>query len=188
VGLDSVVEHQHLQQVVLVAHDASGPLAIDWALAHADRVAALVLLNTYYCAIPTLQPPEAIRLFSTPLVRNVARAVSQAFFILFAPYALLLPTLLTGDRDVLNHWGNLGCQQIESFRTGHIWHDHVVESFGSQVRETINSRLRAEGAFSAIAGNIHEIGKGLFDLLVGAAQFLAVSTQDFQLLLPRIFV
>ncbi len=77
--LDAVIEQLHLQQVVLVAHDASGPPAIDWALAHADRVAALVLLNTYYCAMPALRPPEAILLFSTPLVRNVARAVSQAF-------------------------------------------------------------------------------------------------------------
>jgi haloalkane dehalogenase len=65
--------------VVLVAHDDSGPPAIDWALAHAERVAGLVLLNTYYSAMPTLRPPEAILLFSTPLVRNVARAVSTAF-------------------------------------------------------------------------------------------------------------
>ncbi len=77
--LDAVIEQLHLQQVVLVAHDASGPPAIDWALAHADRVAALVLLNTYYCAMPTLRPPEAILLNSTPLVRNVARAVLKAF-------------------------------------------------------------------------------------------------------------
>src|SRR6266849_2939724 len=59
--LDAVIEQLHLQQVVLVAHDASGPPAIDWALGHPDRVAALVLLN------------------STPLVRNVARAVLKAF-------------------------------------------------------------------------------------------------------------
>src|SRR5260370_11549326 len=38
--LDAVIEQLHLQQVVLVGHDASGPPAIDWALAHADRVAA----------------------------------------------------------------------------------------------------------------------------------------------------
>jgi len=77
--LDAVIEQLHLQQVVLVAHDASGPPAIDWALAHADRVAALVLLNTYYCMMPTLRPPEAILLNSTPLVRNVARPVLKAF-------------------------------------------------------------------------------------------------------------
>jgi haloalkane dehalogenase len=77
--LDAVIEQLHLGQVVLVAHDASGPPAIDWALAHAERVAALVLLNTYYCLMPALRPPEAIWLNSTPLVRNVARVLLQAF-------------------------------------------------------------------------------------------------------------
>jgi haloalkane dehalogenase len=77
--VDAVIEQLHLQQVVLVAHDASGPPAIDWALGHADRVAALVLLNTYYGAMPTLRAPEAILLFSTPTVRNVARVVSKLF-------------------------------------------------------------------------------------------------------------
>jgi pimeloyl-ACP methyl ester carboxylesterase len=77
--LDAVIEHLHLQQVVLVAHDASGPPAIDWALGHPDRVATLVLLNTYYCAMPTLRPPEAILLNSTPLLRNVARPILKAF-------------------------------------------------------------------------------------------------------------
>jgi haloalkane dehalogenase len=77
--VDAVVEQLKLEQIVLVAHDASGPPAIDWALGHPDRVAALVLLNTYYCAMPTLRAPEAIRLFSTPIVRNVARFVSKLF-------------------------------------------------------------------------------------------------------------
>jgi pimeloyl-ACP methyl ester carboxylesterase len=77
--LDAVVSELQLSQVTLVAHDASGPPAIDWALAHSDRVAGLVLLNTYYCAMPTLRPPEAIWLFSTPIVRNVARPVSALF-------------------------------------------------------------------------------------------------------------
>jgi haloalkane dehalogenase len=77
--LDAVIQHLRLDSVVLVAHDASGPPAIDWALDHPDRVAALVLLNTYYCNMPGLRPPEAIWLFSTPLVRSVARPVSRLF-------------------------------------------------------------------------------------------------------------
>ncbi len=77
--VDAVMEQLQLKQVVLVAHDASGPPAIDWALGHPDRVAALVLLNTYYGAMPTLRAPEAIWLFSTPTVRNVARVVSKSF-------------------------------------------------------------------------------------------------------------
>src|SRR5215813_13827762 len=51
--LDAVIRQLKMRPVVLVAHDASGPPAIDWALAHRDQVAALVLLNTYYCAMPT---------------------------------------------------------------------------------------------------------------------------------------
>jgi haloalkane dehalogenase len=77
--LDAVLEHLQLDQVVLVAHDASGPPAINWALDHPQRVAALVLLNTYYSRMPGLRPPEAIRLFSTPIVRSVARPVSRLF-------------------------------------------------------------------------------------------------------------
>jgi pimeloyl-ACP methyl ester carboxylesterase len=77
--LDAVIQHLQLGSVVLVAHDASGPPAINWALDHPERVAALVLLNTYYARMPGLRPPEAIRLFSTPLVRSVARPISRAF-------------------------------------------------------------------------------------------------------------
>ena len=77
--LDSVITQLQLQQVILVAHDASGPPAIDWSLAHPERVAGLVLLNTYYCEMPTLRRPEAIWLFSTPVVRNIARPLSQMF-------------------------------------------------------------------------------------------------------------
>jgi haloalkane dehalogenase len=77
--LDAVVKQLKLGQVVLVAHDASGPPTIDWGLNHPDQVAALVLLNTYYCEMPTLRAPEAIWLFSTPVVRSVARPVSGMF-------------------------------------------------------------------------------------------------------------
>jgi haloalkane dehalogenase len=76
--LDAVIGQLGLDQVTLVAHDASGPPAIDWALDHPDRVAALVLLNCYYCLMPTLRPPEAIALYSTPLLRNVGRGVARA--------------------------------------------------------------------------------------------------------------
>jgi pimeloyl-ACP methyl ester carboxylesterase len=77
--LDAVLEHLQLGSVVLVAHDASGPPAINWALDHPQRVAALVLLNTYYARMPGLRPPEAIRAFSTPVVRSVARPISRLF-------------------------------------------------------------------------------------------------------------
>jgi pimeloyl-ACP methyl ester carboxylesterase len=71
----TVMDALNLDQAVLVAHDASGPPAIDWAFANSTRVAGLVLLNTYYGWHPALRAPEAIQLYSTPLLRNLARAV-----------------------------------------------------------------------------------------------------------------
>src|SRR4030095_3615135 len=68
-----------LGPVTLVVHDASGPPGIDWALAHPERVAGLVLVDNYYCDMATLPAPESIWLFSTPVVRNVARPVSRLF-------------------------------------------------------------------------------------------------------------
>src|SRR5688572_2760473 len=62
--IDAVVNYFRLGDVVLVAHDASGPPAIDWSLDHPDRVAQLVLLNTYYSWTPALRAPEAIALYS----------------------------------------------------------------------------------------------------------------------------
>ena len=62
-------------QLTLVAHDASGPPAIDWALAHPSRVATLVLLNTYYHSTAGLRRPPRIAVFSTPIIRVAARTI-----------------------------------------------------------------------------------------------------------------
>jgi hypothetical protein len=43
------------------------------------RVAALVLLNTYYGWMPALHAPQAITLYSTPLLRNLARPLMRRF-------------------------------------------------------------------------------------------------------------
>jgi haloalkane dehalogenase len=77
-NLEDVIRYFKLQKVILVAHDASGPPAIEWALQNKDKVEKLVLLNTFYSRMP-IKAPEAIWLFSTPLVRNIARPVAKAF-------------------------------------------------------------------------------------------------------------
>jgi pimeloyl-ACP methyl ester carboxylesterase len=69
----TVIDELGLEAPVLVVHDASGPPGIDWALLHPDRLGALVLLNTYYQWTPSLRRPGAIALFSTPVVRGLAR-------------------------------------------------------------------------------------------------------------------
>jgi len=75
--LDAVLNHLGVERAVLVAHDASGPPAIDWALNNPERVEQLVLLNTYYHLMAPLRRPPAIALYSTPglgaLTRSVAR-------------------------------------------------------------------------------------------------------------------
>jgi haloalkane dehalogenase len=75
--LAAVIGALDAERVVLVAHDASGPPAIDWALEHPDRVAGLVLLNTYYQPMPSLRRPPAIALYSTPLLRTLTRAIMR---------------------------------------------------------------------------------------------------------------
>ena len=60
-----------------VEHDASGPVAINWALDHPQRVSSLVLLNTYYGQAPTLRFPEFISLFADPAYAALSRAMTQ---------------------------------------------------------------------------------------------------------------
>lgn len=64
--LEAVVKHFELTSAVIVVHDLSGHVGIDWALDNEAQTAALVLLNTYYNAMPTLKAPEAIQTYSTP--------------------------------------------------------------------------------------------------------------------------
>jgi haloalkane dehalogenase len=75
--LHAVLDALQIDQVVPVAHDASGPVAINWALDHPQRVSSLVLLNTYYGQAPTLRFPEFISLFADPAYAAFARAMAQ---------------------------------------------------------------------------------------------------------------
>src|SRR5215467_4957898 len=75
--LQAVLDSLGVEQVVLVPHDASGPVAINWALDHPERVSALVLLNTYYAQAPTLRFPEYINLFADPAYANLTKAIAQ---------------------------------------------------------------------------------------------------------------
>lgn len=113
--IDAVITQLGLRQMILVAHDASGPPAIDWALDRSERVAGLVLLNTYYCDMPTLRAPEAIWLFSTPVVRNIARPVSELFahWIFRRMYRWQVGRFFR-DADVRNHFLPLLYQQFDA--------------------------------------------------------------------------
>ena len=62
--LDAVIRYFNLQQAGLVAHDAAGPAAVNWALDHPDRTASLTLMNTFYLPAPTTRPPALIALLT----------------------------------------------------------------------------------------------------------------------------
>jgi haloalkane dehalogenase len=118
--LDAVIDQLGLQQVTVVVHDASGPPGIDWALKHPDRVAALVLLNTYYSQMPGLRPPEAIWLFSTPLVRQLTRPASRLFGdLLFRRMYHWQVGRFFGDPDVREQFVPLLYQQFTTSLSAH---------------------------------------------------------------------
>jgi haloalkane dehalogenase len=71
----AVCDTLKLEQVVLVGHDASGPEAIEFALAHPEHVAGLVLLNTYYGRRPNLRLPEMIALMADPTLTPLTDAL-----------------------------------------------------------------------------------------------------------------
>jgi haloalkane dehalogenase len=73
--LTAVLDSLALDEVVLVGHDASGPVAIDYGLEHADRVRQLVLLDTYFGHAPALRLPEMIRLFADHELAPLADAM-----------------------------------------------------------------------------------------------------------------
>jgi haloalkane dehalogenase len=74
-GLRAVLDSLELGPVGLVAHDASGPDAIDFALAEPGRVGQIILLNTYYGHAPALRLPEMIRLLADPALTPLADAM-----------------------------------------------------------------------------------------------------------------
>jgi haloalkane dehalogenase len=73
--LAAVVDTLGLERPVLVAHDASGPVAIDFALDHPHDVERLILLNTFYGNAPDLHFPEMIRLLADPELASLADAM-----------------------------------------------------------------------------------------------------------------
>lgn len=71
--VEAVVDALKLEKVVLVGHDAGGPAAVNFALKHPARAAAVVLMNVFYGEAPGLLVPEIIELFSHKPLKALAR-------------------------------------------------------------------------------------------------------------------
>jgi len=73
--LEVLLDKLGIDRAVLVGHDASGPDAVAFAVAHPKRVAHLVLLNTIFGHLPSLLLPEMIRLLADPALTPLADAM-----------------------------------------------------------------------------------------------------------------
>ncbi|MGH1551240.1 alpha/beta fold hydrolase [Streptomyces sp. L7] len=73
--LAAVLTALGIDRCVLVGHDASGAVAVNFTLDHAESVDRLVLLNCYYGDAPSLQFPELIRLLGDPDFTPLADAL-----------------------------------------------------------------------------------------------------------------
>jgi haloalkane dehalogenase len=84
--LAAVLDELEIDRPVLVGHDASGPDAVAFAVAHPERVAHLVLLNTVFGHQPSLRLPEMIRLFAdhelSPLADAMVKDEGQRLWLL----------------------------------------------------------------------------------------------------------
>jgi pimeloyl-ACP methyl ester carboxylesterase len=68
--LAALLESLDLRDVTLVVHDFGGPIGLSWALDHPERVARLVLLNTF--AWPLADDPHIVR-FAKPAAGPLGR-------------------------------------------------------------------------------------------------------------------
>jgi haloalkane dehalogenase len=75
--LEAVVATLGLGKFVPVAHDASGPAGINFALAHPEQVASLCILNSAYDDARPIHWPEIIELFATNSMSAMSSAIAQ---------------------------------------------------------------------------------------------------------------
>jgi haloalkane dehalogenase len=73
--LEALLDQLDIDRAVLVGHDASGPDAVAFTVAHPERVTHLVLLNTIFGHLPSLKLPEMIRLLADPALTPLADAM-----------------------------------------------------------------------------------------------------------------
>jgi haloalkane dehalogenase len=86
--LDAVVSELTADPVDLVAHDASGPTAINWALRSPQRTNRLLLLNTYcHEQRNALRLPELIELFANPATQRLTTTLANDHGLLLLAFA-----------------------------------------------------------------------------------------------------
>jgi pimeloyl-ACP methyl ester carboxylesterase len=75
--LHAVVQALQLDKIIPVAHDSSGPAALNYAVDYPQHVVSVVVLNALYGNAPTLKHPELIQLFATPELKALTGKILQ---------------------------------------------------------------------------------------------------------------
>jgi pimeloyl-ACP methyl ester carboxylesterase len=76
--LEAIVEALGLDKIVPVAHDSSGPAAMNFAIEHPECIDTVCMLNSAYADGFTVHWPELIELFANPSFRALANALLQS--------------------------------------------------------------------------------------------------------------
>jgi pimeloyl-ACP methyl ester carboxylesterase len=76
--LEAVADALRLGQLSPVGHDAGGPAAVNFAIAHPERVSEIYLMNAFYGPAPTLRFPEFIEFFATKTLKDLTRHLIQS--------------------------------------------------------------------------------------------------------------
>lgn len=71
-----VVEALHLRDVHLVVHDIAGPIGVEFAIAHPQRVRSLTIMNTLL-DVAAFSPPFPMWLFRVPGLRHLVFATQH---------------------------------------------------------------------------------------------------------------
>jgi haloalkane dehalogenase len=70
--LNAVIQGLHLGRIVLVAHDASVPAVLNWALDHPDSTTSIILSNGFYAPLAGTGPPALATIFALGQYPNTA--------------------------------------------------------------------------------------------------------------------
>ena len=76
--LKAVADYLNLQTLIPVTHDSSGAAAVDFAIDHPDRTAALVILNAAFAEPAAARWPELVGLFATTSLEALTSAIIRS--------------------------------------------------------------------------------------------------------------
>jgi pimeloyl-ACP methyl ester carboxylesterase len=99
-----------------------------------------VLLNTYYGHTLAARPPEAIFLFSTPGLRNIARFISERFDLFYRLYRWQVGRRFIRDQEVREEFVPLLYRQFEATPSS----KPAFFALNSDLWGTLRSRAGAE--------------------------------------------